>query len=628
MKPFRLLFLALLASLSLSTTAQTYNAGVGSGTGGLYNVFVGTSAGRITTGQSNSFVGFNAGYANTTGSFNSFLGISAGLSNTTGGANSFVGTYAGYSNTTGMSNSFLGTSAGRSNTTGNENSFVGYRAGYTNTTGYYNSFLGAWSGYANTAGSNNSFVGFSAGYANTTGTYNSFVGSFAGYSNTTGNANSFLGTQAGHSNTTGNENSFVGTNAGYTNSTGYYNSFLGAQSGYNNTAGYRNSFVGYKAGIGNKTGNENAFFGSEAGRGNTTGGANTYIGTNAGVGANGSCNTMLGKGAGYRTNSGGNNTFVGRDAGGGNTTGSGNTFVGYIASMPSTLTNLSNASAIGFRASVSTSNALVLGSINGVNGATADTKVGIRTTAPAYNLHVNGTAAKAGGGSWTVASDKKLKKDITDFKDGLSVLEKIKPVSFRYNGKAGLPTDEQYVGVIAQDMQQIAPYTVGQFTYQDSTGKTEQYLDYDPNALTYILVNATKELKAENESQQNQLSAQQSQLETLQAENQLLKQELALIKQMLLKQSPETPAVARLFQNEPNPYNKTTIIKYVVPHTATSAQLKVFSVTGQLVLSQELTMKGQGQVELSTQTLPAGTYIYHLIVDGQSVGNKKMVLTP
>jgi hypothetical protein len=306
---------------------------------------------------------------------------------------------------------------------------------------------------------------------------------------------------------------------------------------------------------------------------------------------------------------------VGRDAGGGNTTGSGNTFVGYLASMPSTLTNLSNASAIGFRASVSTSNALVLGSINGVNGATSDTKVGIRTTAPAYSLHVNGTAAKAGGGSWTVASDKKLKKDITNFEDGLSVLEKIKPVSFRYNGKAGLPTEEQYVGVLAQDMQKIAPYTVGQFTYQDSTGKTEQYLDYDPNALTYILVNSVKELKAENDVLREKV-----------AELELLKQELALIKQILLKQSPESPAVARLFQNEPNPYAKTTIIKYVVPQTATSAQLKVFSVTGQLVLTQELVTKGQGQVELSTQSLPAGTYIYHLVVDGQTVGNKKMVL--
>jgi hypothetical protein len=327
---------------------------------------------------------------------------------------------------------------------------------------------------------------------------------------------------------------------------------------------------------------------------------------------------LLGYRAGYNT-TGSQNVFIGYQAGSVNTTGNNNVALGYLAGPASG--TLSNATAIGHRARVNTANSLVLGAINGTNGATFTIKVGIGTSSPAYLLHVNGTAAKPGGGSWTVASDEKLKKDITHFKDGLSVLEKIKPVSFRYNGKAGLPTEEQYVGVLAQDMQKIAPYTVGQFTYQDSTGKTEYYLDYDPNALTYILVNSVKE-------QQKHLEEKDAQLQTQQQLISSLETRLAKLEQLLLKQSAESPAVARLYQNEPNPYKKTTIIKYDVPYTATSVQLKVFSVTGQLVLSQELATKGQGQVELSTQTFPAGTYIYHLIVDGQSVGNKKMVLTP
>jgi hypothetical protein len=392
----------------------------------------------------------------------------------------------------------------------------------------------------------------------------------------------------------------VGLYAGYSNTTSSYNSFVGASAGFKNTTGYKNVFVGDSTGYGNTNGYYNSFVGSQAGRSNTSGTRNSFLGSNAGD----------------LSTTGSENTFIGRQAGRNNTIGNNNSAVGYLAGYSAG--SFTNATAIGHRAYVTASNSLVLGSINGVNGATASTKVGIKTTAPTHDLHVNGTAAKPGGGSWTVASDKRLKQDITYFKDGLTVLEKIKPVSFRYNGKAGLPTEAQYVGVIAQDMQKIAPYTVGQFTYQDSTGKTEQYLDYDPNALTYILVNAVKEV--------DQKYAQQ--LEALQAENQLLKEKLARIEQMLLKQSPETPAVAHLFQNEPNPYRETTIIKYVVPHTATSAQLKVFSVTGQQVLNQELVNKGQGEVELSTQSLPAGTYIYHLIVDGQSVGNKKMVLTP
>jgi hypothetical protein len=51
---------------------------------------------------------------------------------------------------------------------------------------------------------------------------------------------------------------------------------------------------------------------------------------------------------------------------------------------------LDNATAIGALARVDCSNCLVLGSINGVNFATADTFVGIGTTAPAAKLHVSG----------------------------------------------------------------------------------------------------------------------------------------------------------------------------------------------------------------------------------------------
>ena len=47
-----------------------------------------------------------------------------------------------------------------------------------------------------------------------------------------------------------------------------------------------------------------------------------------------------------------------------------------------------NATAIGKRASVTQSNSLILGSINGANGATADVNVGIGTTAPGQALTI------------------------------------------------------------------------------------------------------------------------------------------------------------------------------------------------------------------------------------------------
>jgi hypothetical protein len=61
---------------------------------------------------------------------------------------------------------------------------------------------------------------------------------------------------------------------------------------------------------------------------------------------------------------------------------------------------------------VTQSNALVLGAINGINGATFDTSVGIGTTAPERKLHVAGPASveiqiestDIGGRKWTLQS--------------------------------------------------------------------------------------------------------------------------------------------------------------------------------------------------------------------------------
>lgn len=100
---------------------------------------------------------------------------------------------------------------------------------------------------------------------------------------------------------------------------------------------------------------------------------------------NGTSNIFAGEGAG---NTGSSNSFFGSNAGNANTTGSENTVVGANADVASG--NLTNATAVGANASVSQSNALVLGSITGVNGASSDTSVGIGTTAPKTKLDVRG----------------------------------------------------------------------------------------------------------------------------------------------------------------------------------------------------------------------------------------------
>jgi hypothetical protein len=134
------------------------------------------------------------------------------------------------------------------------------------------------------------------------------------------------------------------------------NSFFGKSAGAQTMSGSLNMFAGFEAGIGNMTGSNNAFVGTRTGEFDTTGG---------------------------------NNTFIGAESGRANSNGSNNTFIGYNA-QGNIGNNLTNVTAIGANAAVLQSNSLVLGSINGVNNATADTKVGIDTTAPKAKLEVTG----------------------------------------------------------------------------------------------------------------------------------------------------------------------------------------------------------------------------------------------
>jgi hypothetical protein len=207
--------------ISTSSASVTFNSSAGTTTNQI----------RISSINSNTFVGRESGRNNTTATNNSFFGAGSGQSNTTGGSNSFFGTASGQANITGGSNSFFGSSSG-----------------LNNTTAVFNSFFGASSGQANTTGSSNSFFGQNSGLLNTIGESNSFFGRSSGAANTTGGANSFFGASAGQSNTTGGSNSFFGVNAGFSNTTGVCNSFFGNTSGSNNTTGGNNVFLGFDAG--------------------------------------------------------------------------------------------------------------------------------------------------------------------------------------------------------------------------------------------------------------------------------------------------------------------------------------------------------------------------------------------
>ena len=146
-----------------------------------------------------------------------------------------------------------------------------------------------------------------------------------------------------------------------------------------------------------------------------------------------------------------------------------------------------------------------------------DGKVGIGTTSPNFQLEVNGDAAKTGGGLWSTISDFRLKKNIHDYKDGLNELMNIRPVFFKYNELSGYNTETVHIGIIAQELNKIAPYMIGSF---EKEGK--EYLKVDPSAMIYMMVNAIKE-------QQNEIVDLKKQLDNKDSAFQQLNEKVAIL---------------------------------------------------------------------------------------------------
>jgi hypothetical protein len=466
------------------------------------NTFIGQWAGsKTTSGWQNVFLGYQAGTDNTSGGWNSFVGSYSGNSNTTGGQNTFIGFSCGTSNSTGAYNTFVGYQSGLRNTSSHYNTFIGGIAGYRNTVGYENTFVGFQAGYNNVVGFKNTFMGYSAGFSNTAN-YNTFIGHFAGNANTSGYANTIIGREAGYSSTTGNLNTFLGHYSGRANTTGYSNTFLGERAGYTNVTGYENTFVGRESGYANTTGSLNTFLGRQSGNANTIGGNNTFVGYKAGQSnTTGFSNMHIGNLAGQSCTTGIQNTSLGSVAGANNVSGSGNVFLGYRAGLNETSSNklyIDNSD---------TSSPLIYGNFNSDTVAFMGT-VGVGTKSPAFPMEMKKTGTNASivvdrtdgatnyinatdtsgnfgtvtnhvlrlvvnsvwrmrlhtddsltmksgascsaGGTWTNASSRDLKENISELssEDAFAALEDLNPVQYNYKADK----EEDYVGFIAEDV--------------------------------------------------------------------------------------------------------------------------------------------------------------------------------
>lgn len=83
-----------------------------------------------------------------------------------------------------------------------------------------------------------------------------------------------------------------------------------------------------------------------------------------------------------------------------------------------------------------------------------------------------------------------------------------------------------------------------------------------------------------------------------------------------------------LFQNTPNPFDQKTSIKYYVQGFNSSAFILVEDLNGKVVEKFLINKAGEGKVIMNDNKLSAGTYLYSLIIDGERIDSKKLVLLP
>ena len=217
----------------------------------------------------------------------------------------------------------------------------------------------------------------------------------------------------------------------------------------------------------------------------------------------------------------------------------------------------------------------------------------------------------------SVSSDRRLKSNINEFDKGLDVVMAMRPVSYKYNALTKSSDDRLHVGLIAQELQKIAPEFVGNHNIDEvddegNTIKSDTYLKIHDSEVKYILVNALQEQQVMIEELQAQIAELQSTIGSVDQNSTVGDVELIDV------------AHSTLGQNSPNPYNEGTVISYTVADNATSARMNFYNLTGQLIKSVSL-QSGAGKLNVSADELPSGTYTYSLEVDGAMISNKKMV---
>ena len=83
---------------------------------------------------------------------------------------------------------------------------------------------------------------------------------------------------------------------------------------------------------------------------------------------------------------------------------------------------------------------------------------------------------------------------------------------------------------------------------------------------------------------------------------------------------------ASLMQNTPNPFSSQTQIRFTLPDDTKNAYIYIFDMTGKMKKQIPIN-SAMESVTINGYELPAGIYLYSLVVNGQEIDTKRMILS-
>ena len=159
-------------------------------------------------------------------------------------------------------------------------------------------------------------------------------------------------------------------------------------------------------------------------------------------------------------------------------------------------------------------------------------------------------------------------------------------------------SSRRHFGIDAEELQKVYPDLV--FEGQDG------YLAVNYVELVPVLIRAIQELKAE--------------LETIKGND-------------TERRAPSVTGISTakatdnvLYQNTPNPFNEQTTIRFSLADDARDASICIFDMTGKMLKNLPVSSSMES-VSINGYELGEGMFLYSLIVKGQEMDTKKMVIT-